>query len=56
MDDPYARRPWLKHYDEHVPRSLNYPGKTYPELFREATAQIPSRVAGTGLCLLIIIL
>jgi acyl-CoA synthetase (AMP-forming)/AMP-acid ligase II len=45
MADPYALKPWLKHYDEHVPRSLNYSSKTYPELFREATAQNLSRVA-----------
>lgn len=45
MDDPYVRKPWLKHYDAHVPRSLNYSSKTYTELFREATTQIPSRTA-----------
>ena len=45
MDDPYARKPWLRHYDDHVPHSLQYSDKTYAELFREATDQIPSRVA-----------
>jgi long-chain acyl-CoA synthetase len=45
MPDPYALKPWLKHYDEHVPHSLNYSDKTYAELFREATDQVPSRVA-----------
>ena len=45
MDDPYALKPWIEHYDEHVPRSLNYSDKTYAELFREATTYIPSRIA-----------
>jgi long-chain acyl-CoA synthetase len=45
MDDPYALKPWLKHYDDHVPHSLNYSNKTYAELFREATTHIPSRTA-----------
>ena len=45
MDDPYAAKPWLKHYDDHVPHSLNYSNKTYAELCREATAHIPSRTA-----------
>jgi len=45
MDDPYALKPWIEHYDEHVPRSLNYSNKTYAELFREVTAYIPSRIA-----------
>lgn len=45
MSDPYALKPWLKHYDEHVPRSLTYSNQTYAELFREATAYIPSRIA-----------
>jgi acyl-CoA synthetase (AMP-forming)/AMP-acid ligase II len=45
MDDPYAQKPWLKHYDDHVPHSLNYSNKTYPELYREATTHIPSRTA-----------
>jgi len=45
MDDPYAQKPWLKHYDDHVPHSLNYSNKTYAELFREATTDIPSRTA-----------
>jgi len=45
MNDPYALKPWLKHYDDHVPHSLNYSNKTYAELFREATTHIPSRTA-----------
>ncbi len=45
MSDPYAAMPWLKHYDEHVPPSLNYSNKTYAEVFREATTYIPTRIA-----------
>ena len=45
MSDPYSPKPWLKYYDEHVPHSLEYPGKTYPEVFREATTYIPTTVA-----------
>ena len=45
MSDPYVHKPWLKHYDEHVPQSLNYSNKTYAEVFREATTYIPTRIA-----------
>ena len=45
MSDPYAQKPWLKHYDEHVKENLHYPAKTYAQLYYEATAYIPSRVA-----------
>jgi acyl-CoA synthetase (AMP-forming)/AMP-acid ligase II len=45
MFDPYSKKPWLKHYDEHVPHSLTYSNKTYAELYREATTCIPSRIA-----------
>ena len=45
MFDPYAEKPWLKHYDAHVPRNLNYSNKTYAELVREATTDIPLRTA-----------
>jgi acyl-CoA synthetase (AMP-forming)/AMP-acid ligase II len=45
MDNPYASKPWLKHYDDHVPHSLNYSNKTYAEIVREATTHIPARTA-----------
>ncbi len=45
MSDPYASKPWLKFYDEHVPPSLQYPEKTYAEIYREAIANIPARMA-----------
>ena len=45
MSDPYASKPWLKHYDPHVPEFLNYPHKTYIEVVRETTTNIPNRAA-----------
>ena len=45
MSDPYSPKPWLKYYDPHVPHSLEYPEKTYAEVFREAAAYIPTTVA-----------
>jgi len=45
MSDPYARKPWLKHYDSHVPEHLEYPRKTYPQMFREGTMERPAGVA-----------
>ena len=45
MSDPYDQKPWLKHYDEHVPEHLEYPQKTYAEVFHEATTNIPTRIA-----------
>jgi acyl-CoA synthetase (AMP-forming)/AMP-acid ligase II len=45
MSDPYSQKPWLKHYDGHVPQSLKYQNKTYAQLFREGTTNIPTRTA-----------
>ncbi len=45
MEDPYAKKPWLKSYDAHVPPSLDYPEKTYAELFRENTEGLSDRIA-----------
>jgi len=45
MSDPYSQKPWLKYYDEHVPHRLDYPSKTYAEVFHEAAAYIPATVA-----------
>ncbi|MBW2410346.1 MAG: AMP-binding protein, partial [Deltaproteobacteria bacterium] len=45
MSNPYSEKPWLKFYDAHVSPSLDYPEKTYLDLYREATAGIPERVA-----------
>ena len=45
MSDPYGQKPWLKHYDDHVKENLHYPEKTFTQLYHEATAHIPIRVA-----------
>jgi long-chain acyl-CoA synthetase len=45
MSDLYSQKPWLKYYDEHVPPRLDYPEKTYAEVFREAATCIPTKVA-----------
>jgi long-chain acyl-CoA synthetase len=45
MSNPYDQKPWLKCYDEHVPEHLEYPQKTYAEVFHEATTNIPVRIA-----------
>jgi long-chain acyl-CoA synthetase len=38
-------RPWLKHYDKHVPASLVYPQESLPELFGNSCAENTHRVA-----------
>jgi long-chain acyl-CoA synthetase len=43
--NPYAEKPWLKFYDEHVPPNLQYPDTTFVQLFREAVEQCAERVA-----------
>jgi len=45
MKDAYAAKPWLKFYDKHVPRNLEYTSKIYPDLFREAVAAVGDRAA-----------
>ncbi len=45
MPNPYARKPWLRHYDAHVPEHLEYPSKTYAQMFREGTTERPASVA-----------
>jgi len=51
--NPYAEKPWLKFYDEHVPPNLQYPDKSFVQLFRESVEQCGERVAlyymGTGI-------
>jgi len=44
-ENPYAKKPWLKFYDEHVPPNLQYPDTTFVQLFREAVEQCAERVA-----------
>ncbi len=45
MENPYAAKPWLKFYDNHVPPHLEYEEKTFVQLFREIVEQFPDRVA-----------
>ncbi len=43
MQDPYSGKPWLKFYDGHVKPNLEYPEKTFPEMFLEAVQAVPDR-------------
>lgn len=43
MQDPYSAKPWLKFYDKHVPPNLNYPGKNFVDLFRDAVKAVPDK-------------
>ena len=45
MQDPYSSKPWLKFYDAHVPHTLEYPDKTFPQLFLEAASAVPAKAA-----------
>ena len=45
MKDPYASKPWLKHYDKHVPAKLKYPNKPWVVLFTEVVEKVKDRVA-----------
>jgi long-chain acyl-CoA synthetase len=45
IENPYAKKPWLKFYDQHVPPNLEYPATTFVQLFREAVDQCAERVA-----------
>jgi len=45
MTDIYSQKPWLKFYDKHVPPTLEYPEKTYAEVFREGIENVFERVA-----------
>ena len=45
MEDPYKAKPWLKHYDKHVPKKLKYPKKLYSEIFREIVGKVKDQVA-----------
>jgi long-chain acyl-CoA synthetase len=43
LQDPYSGKPWLKFYDKHVPPNLNYPSKTFVELFQGAVGAVPDK-------------
>lgn len=38
-------KPWLKHYDEGVPHSLDYPAITLPEMLRHTAQRFPDATA-----------
>jgi len=44
-NDPYAEKPWLKSYDDHVPPTLEYPEKSYLDFFYESIQQVPDNIA-----------
>lgn len=39
-DDYYASKPWLEHYDEHVPEFLDYENKPYNVKFKETAERV----------------
>ena len=41
----YLSRPWLKHYQEGVPASVEVPLKSVTRMFDEATERAPERTA-----------
>ena len=43
--DPYLSRPWLAHYQQGVPHSVEVPLKSVPQAFDEATERDPRRTA-----------
>lgn len=45
MSDVYAEKPWLKHYDEHCPPTLEYESKTFAEKFAETVGKFPDKPA-----------
>ncbi|MDD5399547.1 MAG: long-chain fatty acid--CoA ligase, partial [Dehalococcoidia bacterium] len=45
MSDPYSAKPWLKHYDAHVPANLNYPWISFIDMARRSFREVPDRAA-----------
>jgi long-chain acyl-CoA synthetase len=45
MTDPYASKPWVAHYDAHVPPSLQYAEETLPQLLRAVARRVADRPA-----------
>lgn len=39
-DDAYASKPWLKHYDDHVPEFLDYENKPFNAKFKETVERV----------------
>ena len=38
-------KPWLKHYEPHVPEHIDYPNKTLPQALKESAEKYPGRTA-----------
>ncbi len=45
MSDVYEAKPWLNHYDQSIPKKLEYPAVSYAEALQKAFQEVPSRVA-----------
>jgi acyl-CoA synthetase (AMP-forming)/AMP-acid ligase II len=45
MSDPYSAKPWLKHYDAHVPAKLSYPWTSFIDMARKTFLEVPERAA-----------
>jgi long-chain acyl-CoA synthetase len=44
-DEVYASKPWLKHYDDHVPEFIAYENKPYNVKFNEAVERVGDNIA-----------
>ena len=44
-EDAYSGKPWLKHYDAEVPRSIDYPVIPLYQIFYEPVRDFPDRVS-----------
>ena len=44
-EDVYSQKPWLKHYDDHVPEHIAYEDKPYAVKFLEAVEKVGDNVA-----------
>ena len=45
MSNPYSGRPWLKHYDAHVPANLTYPWVSFVDMAKKCFKEVPDRAA-----------
>ncbi|HPA71525.1 MAG TPA: AMP-binding protein [Spirochaetota bacterium] len=45
MSDAYSEKPWLKHYDTHVPPALAYDEKCFADMFAEVVRTYPDKTA-----------
>ena len=45
MSNPYSGKPWLKHYDSHVPASLTYPWVSFVDMAKKCFKEVPDRAA-----------